>query len=100
MRKKLKILLIITAFIVLGMVAARLGTASEVIRLHDPSCHKDYDDQDDCRHPCDHTFCECQKECYDDCKVNEEVCNDCRGACYRGNAKCVNKCCEDGKIDC
>jgi len=112
MSKLKKILLIIFVFIIVGLLTVMAASKkdnhvvlkdSNVISLHDhngQNCHREYKDPQDCRHPCDHTFCECQKECASACEVNQEICNDCRGACYRGNAECVNKCCEDGKIDC
>ena len=111
MSKLKKILLIIFVFIIIGLLTVMAASKKDnhvvlkdsVISLHDhngQNCHREYKDPQDCRHPCDHTFCECQKECASACEVNQEICNDCRGACYRGNAECVNKCCEDGKIDC
>jgi hypothetical protein len=62
------------------------------IPLHDnDDCHRPYKDQNDCRHPCDHTFCDCYKDC------EEQSCKD---KCLSNHAKCYNKCCDDGKIDC
>ena len=62
MSKRIKILLAIVVAIVIGLMLARMGTASEeivitkdnVIKLDDDKCHGPYDDPDDCRHPCDH----------------------------------------------
>lgn len=60
--------------------------------LHDnKDCHRPYKDPNDCRHPCDHAFCDCYKDC-------EE--QSCRDKCLSDHAKCYNKCCDDGKIDC
>jgi len=54
--------------------------------LHETNgdCHSSYQDPNDCRHFCDHVFCDCIK--------------DKKKSCLSEHAKCSNKCYDDGKV--
>lgn len=83
--------------IVFGILAAQVVQAHD---HHGEPCHTPYDDPDDCRHPCDHIFCDCSSACVTRCKFEEEdekaKCRSrCSMTCFRENSECINKCQED-----
>ena len=69
---------------------------STISSAHEPDgkCHRP--DDNECRHPCHHRFCECSNECEPKCRVGGNPClNRCIMDCFREHAECVNQCPED-----
>ncbi|KKM98510.1 hypothetical protein LCGC14_1157270 [marine sediment metagenome] len=70
--------------------------ATQVVTAHEPygKCHRPYNPPDECKHDCDHEFCDCSDPCLGKCKVNnyKNCYSQCVYACLIPHVECINGC--------